>query len=431
MTYSASVDFLYRLQKHGIKLGLDQVRALLAGLGEPQQRYGAIHIAGTNGKGSTAAMTAAILQAAGYRVGLYTSPHLVDFRERIRVNGTLISEEAVTDLTERLRGLTPTDLAPTFFEFTTAMALQHFADTGVDLAVLEVGMGGRFDATNVIEPVASAITTIALDHQEYLGHTITAIAAEKAGVIKPGVPVVTGRLDQTAETVIASVASKRHAPLYRLGRDYRVTGETTADFTYEGLDRRFDRLNCPLEGAHQVDNAVCALALVEIAARSGLPISDEAVRAGLRSVQWEGRLEMIDQEPAILLDGAHNPAAATVLADYLAAYRRNHPGARVMLVWGMMRDKDHRGFLTPLLPVIDELVLTQADIARAATVRELQTSLESLPVPVHVAPFPIDALARARQLTSPTDLICVSGSLMLVGDVKAVLRGCGLSSLRG
>lgn len=431
MTYSAAVEFLYRLQKHGIKLGLDQIQALLARLGEPQQRYRVIHIAGTNGKGSTAAMTAAILQSSGYRVGLYTSPHLVDFRERIRVNGAMISERAVTDLTERLRSLISADLAPTFFEFTTAMALQHFADTEVDLAVLEVGMGGRFDATNVIEPLASAITTIGLDHQEYLGHTIAAIAGEKAGVIKPGVPVVMGRLDRTAEMVIACVASDRHAPLYRLGRDYRVMGETTTDFMYEGLEWRFDRLSCPLRGIHQMDNAACALALLEAAARSGLAVSGEAVRAGLRSVEWEGRLEVVDRGPTILLDGAHNPEAATVLAHYLATYRGDHPGARVVLVWGMMRDKDHRGFLAPLLPIIDELVLTQADMARAATVRELQASLGSLPVSIHAAPFPTDALARARRLASPTDLICVSGSLMLVGDMKAVLRGCGLSSLRG
>lgn len=431
MSYSSSVDFLYRLQQHGIKLGLDRMRALLAGLGEPQQRYRAIHIAGTNGKGSTAAMTAAILQAAGYRVGLYTSPHLVEFRERIRVNGAMISEEAVMAVTERLRSLISTDLAPTFFEFTTAMALQHFAETEIDVAVLEVGMGGRFDATNVIVPLASAITTIGLDHQEYLGHTIAAIAGEKAGVIKPGVPVVMGRLDRTAETVIASVASDRHAPLYRLGYDYRVMGETTENFAYRGLEWRFDRLSCPLRGAHQMDNAACALALLEAAARSGCSASDEAVRAGLRSIEWEGRLELVEQEPTMLLDGAHNPEAATVLAHYLRTYRRGHPGARVVLVWGMMRDKDHRGFLGPLLPVVDEMVLTQADIPRAATIHELQSSVGPVSVPFHVASVPTDALALARRLASPTDLICVSGSLMLVGDVKAILRGCGLSSLRG
>lgn len=431
MTYSAAVDFLYRLHKHGIKLGLDPMRALLARLGEPQRRYRSIHIAGTNGKGSTAAMTAAILQAAGYRVGLYTSPHLVEFRERIRVNGTMISEEAVTELTERLRGLTSRDLEQTFFEFTTAMAFQHFADTAVEIAVLEVGMGGRFDATNVIEPMVSAITSIALDHQDYLGHTIAAIADEKAGVIKVGVPVILGRVDQTAETVIASVAKKRNALLSRLGYEYWVAGETTADFTYTGLAWRFDRLRCPLPGAHQVENAGCALALLEVADRAGLAVSGKAVRAGLHAVQWEGRLEFVDQEPAMLLDGAHNPAAAATLADYLRTYRRDHPGVRVVLVWGMMRDKDHRGFLAPLLPLIDEVVLTQADIARAAPVHELQSSVRPFSVPIHVAPLPADALAFARRLASPTDLICVSGSLMLVGDVKAVLSGSGLPSLRG
>jgi dihydrofolate synthase/folylpolyglutamate synthase len=376
-------------------------------------------------------MTAAILQAAGYRVGLYTSPHLVEFRERICVNGTMISEEAVTDLTERLRDLTSGELTPTFFEFTTAMAFQHFADVAVEIAVLEVGMGGRFDATNVIEPMVSAITSIALDHQDYLGHTIAAIAAEKAGVIKVGVPVIVGRVDQTAEAVIASVAAERQAPLARLGHEYRVAGETTADFTYTGRAWKFDRLRCPLPGSHQVENAGCALALVEAADRAGLALSAQAVRDGLLAVHWEGRLELLDQEPAILLDGAHNPAAAATLADYLRTYRRDRPGIRVVLVWGMMRDKDHRGFLAPLLPMIDEVVLTQADLARAATVHELQSSLGPVSVPIHVSPLPTDALSFARRLASPTDLICVSGSLMLVGDVKAVLSGSGLSSLRG
>lgn len=431
MTYSASVEFLYRLQKHGIKLGLEPMRALVEHMGEPQRRYRTMHIAGTNGKGSTAAMAAAILQAAGYRVGLYTSPHLIDFRERIRVDGSVISEGAVSDLTDRLRSHLSADLTPTFFEFTTAMAFQHFADVGVDVAVLEVGMGGRFDATNVVDPVATAITTVALDHQEYLGDTITGIAAEKAGVIKAGVPVVAGRLDRAAEVVVARTASERQSPLYRPDRDYRVRGTMTEEFAYEGREWKIDRLSCPLRGSHQLDNAACAIALLEATTRSGLAVSPEAVRTGLRSVRWEGRLEVVDRAPTVLLDGAHNPAAAAVLAEYLAAYRRDHPGARVVLVWGMMRDKDHRGFLAPLLPVVDELVITQAEIARAADVSDLQVATGWLPLPVHTAPVPADALMLARRLASPMDLICVSGSLMLVGDVKAVLHGCGLSSLRG
>ncbi|MGZ9190399.1 MAG: bifunctional folylpolyglutamate synthase/dihydrofolate synthase, partial [Nitrospira sp.] len=220
MTYSSAVAYLYRLQKHGIKLGLETMTALTTCLGMPQNRYRTLHIAGTNGKGSTAATAAAILQAAGYRVGLYTSPHLVDFRERIRVNGEMIPELRVAHLTDQLQALSQPELSPTFFEYTTAMAFQHFADTEVDVAVLEVGLGGRFDATNVVTPMACAITTIALDHQAYLGSTLSSIAFEKAGIIKPGVPVVLGRLDDDAWRTIEQVARERQAPVFRIGEHF-------------------------------------------------------------------------------------------------------------------------------------------------------------------------------------------------------------------
>ncbi|HXF92674.1 MAG TPA: folylpolyglutamate synthase/dihydrofolate synthase family protein [Nitrospiraceae bacterium] len=431
MFYESAVEFLYGLQKHGIKLGLDNMRLLTSRLGEPQRRYRILHIGGTNGKGSTAALAAAILQAAGYRVGLYTSPHLIDFRERIRVNGELIGAAQVAELTERLRSVVQGDCSPTFFEFTTAMAMQHFADAAVDVAVLEVGMGGRYDATNIVEPLVTGITTVALDHEEYLGRTVDAIASEKAGIIKPGVPVIVGLVPAEAFTVIEAVASQRQAPVLRLNRDFRVEGKSPARFRYEGVTVRHDELSCTLEGRHQLDNAACALAMIEAAGASGLPVSEAAIRAGLRSVRWEGRLEVVEQEPTVLLDGAHNPSAAQVLADYLDRYRRDHPGSRVILVLGMMRDKDHRGFLARLLPVVDEVVLTQADIARAARADDLRRALADLIPSAHAVPPAADALALAKRLAAPSDLICVTGSLMLVGDIKALLRGCWPSPLRG
>ena len=210
MTYASAVAYLYSLQKHGIKLGLETMIALVGRLGMPQARYRTLHIAGTNGKGSTAAMTAAILQKAGYRVGLYTSPHLIEFRERIRVNGEMIGEADVARLTDVVKGLCETDISPTFFECTTAMALQHFADAQVDVAVLEVGLGGRFDATNVVTPMACAITTIAMDHQEYLGTTLSSVAFEKSGIIKTNVPVVVGRVSDEAGRAIERVARPPH-----------------------------------------------------------------------------------------------------------------------------------------------------------------------------------------------------------------------------
>ncbi|MEO5956621.1 MAG: folylpolyglutamate synthase/dihydrofolate synthase family protein [Nitrospiraceae bacterium] len=431
MTYLSAVTFLYRLQKHGIKLGIETMTALMGRLGMPQTKYRTLHIAGTNGKGSTAAMTAAMLQAAGYRVGLYTSPHLVEFRERIRVNGEMIAESRVTQLTEQLQSVCQPDLSPTFFEYTTAMAFQHFADSGVEVAVLEVGLGGRFDATNVVTPLACAVTTISLDHQEYLGTTVSSIAFEKAGIIKQGVPVVLGRLDDEAWRTIEQVARERQAPVFRLEEDFRTEGKGPENFSYRGMGLHYDGLACALEGQHQLDNAACALALLDAAAPQGIAVTAEAVRAGLRAVDWAGRLEVVDHDPTILLDGAHNPAAARVLAHYLTQSGRSHPSRPVVLVLGMMRDKDHRGFVEPLKGLVDEVVLTQADLPRSFTAQELRATLDGLLPHSHVMSSLGDAMALARQLATPEGLVCVTGSLMLVGECKAWLRGCGLSPLRG
>jgi len=434
MMYASSVAYLYSLQKHGIKLGLERMTALVSRLGMPQTRYHTLHIAGTNGKGSTAAMTAAILQAAGYRVGLYTSPHLVEFRERIRVNGEMITESDVARLTEQMKGLCDLNLAPTFFECTTAMALQYFADSRVDVAVLEVGLGGRFDATNIVTPLACAITTIELDHQEYLGTTLASIAFEKAGIIKPTVPVVVGRVPEEAWQTIDRVASDRDAPLGRLGRNFEAigtTGTTQECFSYSSSNLRYENLHCALQGVHQLDNAACAVALLEAAGSGGIVLTEQAVREGLDRVRWEGRIEVVDRQPMTILDGAHNPAAARVLAQYLRKFRSFHPGRRIILVLGMMRDKDHRRFVEPLTDLVDEVVLTEVDLPRSATIQELQAAIGNRWPRVYMKGELSDALRQARQLAGADDLICVTGSLMLIGDVKGLSRGCELSPLRG
>lgn len=432
MTYSSVIEYLYGLQKHGIKLGLDTMRALLGRIGDPQQRFRAFHIGGTNGKGSTAAMTAAMLQHAGFCVGLYTSPHLVDFRERICVNGCLISEECVIDVVGRLRRAAQDDLHPTFFELTTAMAFLHFWESGVDAAVLEVGMGGRFDATNVVEgPLACAVTTIGLDHQEYLGPTEEAIAYEKGGIIKSGVPVVLGRMGDEAKSVLRRIAIDRSAPVWELERDFRIHEIHGRSFAYQGVNRMWQGLTCRLEGKHQLDNAACALAMLDVASGVGTQVTDAAVARGLQTVSWQGRLERIQELPTVLLDGAHNPHAAHVLAQYFTDFRARYPNARIILVWAMMRDKDHRGFVAPLLPLVSEIILTQAEIARSATIQELRAILPEGLVPIQGSVLPTDALAMAKARARAEDLICVAGSLMLVGDVKATILGCGMSPIRG
>jgi dihydrofolate synthase / folylpolyglutamate synthase len=432
MTYASAIEYLYGLQKHGIKLALDTMQALMDRLHHPEGRYRVLHIGGTNGKGSVSAITAAILQASGLRVGLYTSPHLVDFRERIRVNGAMIAEDSMAELTARVREALSPGLEPTFFEATTAMAFLHFAAAEVEVAVLEVGLGGRFDATNVVHPLASAITTIALDHQEYLGRTLEAIAFEKAGIVKPAVPVIIGQMEQRARDVIRTVATECSSPLWQLGQDFVVEGKGPEQFTYRGKTQQLEALSCALAGRHQVDNAGCALALLEAAGEGGgLRVTEAGIREGLRSVLWEGRLERLDRDPLILLDGAHNPAAGVALAGYLEDYARDHPGARVILILGMMRDKDHRSFVSALQPVVSEVVLTQASLARSATVTELRAVLADWHQPIYDAPSPEAALALARTHARPQDVICVTGSLLLLGDLKAAMRGCGLSPLRG
>jgi len=355
----------------------------------------------------------------------------MDFRERIRVDGVPITEKKVVELVERVAAVLRDDLTPTFFEFTTVMAFLHFADAGVDIGVCEVGMGGRFDATNVVVPAVAAITNVSLDHEAFLGPTVAGIAGEKAGIIKPGATVVTGRLDAEADGVIAAVARERSAVRYRLNHDFHCEGHPLSGFEYRGLAWEFGQLTCPLAGGHQLDNAACALAMLELLSARGVAVPERAVRAGLRLVSWEGRLERVEQDPMVLLDGAHNPAAAEALARHLGDLRRERPAARIILVVGMMRDKDRAGFLQRLLPLVDEAVVTQAGLPRAATVQEMRQALAQWPGPAHEAPSSAEAMAAARGLARPEDIILVTGSLILVGEVKALLLGCELSPLRG
>lgn len=431
MTYAASLQFLYNLQTHGIKLGLDTIEALLDRVGSPHRRYPTLHIGGTNGKGSTAAMAASMLQASGYRVGLYTSPHLVDFRERIRVDGRLMPLDAVVAWTERLHAAMGESLDPTFFEFTTAMAFGYFAEMNVSVAVIEVGMGGRFDATNVIVPLATAITNVTLDHEAHLGRSVPAIAFEKAGIIKPHVPVVVGGVSQDAWRVIEQTAVSHTASTSRWGVTFRTTGDPLMGFSYQGMNVSYADLVCPLPGQHQLENAGCAVALLELMSARGFPMTEHAVRVGLRTVAWEGRLEVVEHEPVLVLDGGHNPAAGAAVAEYLTHYRAHHPAARVILIVGFMRDKDRAGFLNAVLPVADEVVATRVKMARAARIEDIRETLRRWPGHIHSASNSGEALACARQLASPHDLICVTGSLMLVGEIKALLRGCEVSLLRG
>lgn len=443
MAASSVLNYLERLQTFGIRPGLETITALLDRLDHPERRFQAVHVAGTNGKGSTASLLASILQARGQagaapshmsgRIGLYTSPHLTDLSERIRVNGQPISRDAMADWADEIRRHAGT-LEPTFFEFTTALAFLAFARAGVDLAVIETGLGGRWDATNVVSPLVSLITTVDYDHEEHLGATLERIAAEKAGIIKRGIPVVTAVETPEALTVIRAAATANRSTLYRVGEAVRVRGETPARFDYEGLRYQFKDLSCPLLGRHQLVNSGLALCAAELLEDRGFRLDESAVREGLRTVRCDGRLEVMRTSPLVIIDGAHNPAAAKAVAGYLSGRAAVH-GGRIILIVGIMRDKQIPFVVQSLLPPdsrADLVIATRAACDRAAATSRLAEALRPYPVSLLIRERVPDAVQEALTRAGPTDIVCITGSFYVVGEARAHLLGIGAPSpLRG
>jgi dihydrofolate synthase/folylpolyglutamate synthase len=417
--YQRCLTSMYQLRRFGIKLELDTIRHLLAGLGNPQQAYQCIHIAGTNGKGSVAAMLATILLQAGYTVGRYTSPHLERFNERICINNQPIDDRTVLALYDAVTSLNPPERQPTFFEFTTAMALSAFKQKKVDWAVIETGMGGRMDATNVLEPAITVITNISLEHKAYLGDTIAAIAGEKAGIIKAKTPLVTAVQQKSARTVVLDTAAQRGAPAFLKGRDFRVRATENNHFSYYGLKHRWRDLSTSLHGAHQIDNASLALATCELLRDSGQATLDENhIRSGLKQTEWPGRLEVVADKPTIILDGAHNLMAVRVLANHLI---RNYKNRTVTLVLGILEDKPFTAMLKLLAPACSRMIITQPVIERAIPVSVLEKEARNYLTEVYTKPSVELALRQARELSGPDDVICVAGSLYVVGEAKTAL----------
>jgi dihydrofolate synthase/folylpolyglutamate synthase len=440
MSYQKTIDYLFSLQKQGIKFGLSNSIRLMELMGDPHRRFRSVHIAGTNGKGSTAAFLAGMLQAAGYRVGLYTSPHLVSFTERIRINNVPVTEAAVIRLAERVRsryeGAAPGEdgpLNPTFFEVTTAMAFSHFADERIDVAVVEAGMGGRLDSTNVITPLISVITNIELEHTEYLGTTLGQIAAEKAGIIKAGVPVVTGAAQPEVLSVIERKASAADAVVFRMPHDFcaeQVTAGKVQEFYYRGIDFHLPHVRIGMLGRHQVGNACLALAAVECICRAGHAVPEAAIRIGLEQAVWEGRLERVAQRPDIYLDGAHNPASARILADAVRELKQAY--RQVIMIVGILKDKDHRGIIEQLAPLADRLIVTRPDYSRALDVETLAVEVGANCRDVATAGSVAEAIDLARREAHGDDMVLVTGSLYTVGDARVALKPCkGAGLLRG
>jgi len=417
LTYPETLAYLFALHRFGVKLGLEAITNLLQRLDNPQRRYATLHIGGTNGKGSSAAMAAAMLQAGGYRVGLYTSPHLIDFRERIRVQGEDISEEQVCDLTARIRQAAEPLGSLTFFEFTTAMAFLNFFDQQIDIAVIEVGLGGRYDATNVLDPLGVLITGIGFDHEIYLGPTLPEIAREKAGIIRHPVPVVLGMMPDNVKPVFETIAHEYGAQVKGYDQDFSISQTSPTAFTYHGLRESMSDLQTNLLGRHQMENAACALALLESSTSERFPLSVESMRVGLQQVRWKGRLQIVQHDPLVILDGAHNPLGAQVLFDFLQSQLHDCPDRKIIVVLGMMQDKHHYEYLQILLPLIDTLILTKPHMNRAASVEELRRVVPRGDMKTLVLVEPWEAYCQAHQVARRTDLICVTGSLFLVGEV--------------
>ena len=426
MKYRAALEYLDKLQFFKIKLGLDSMTMFMERLGSPHLDLACLHVAGTNGKGSVAATLLAILRQAGFRVGVYTSPHLSSVRERFRINGEFIDEEAFARHASRIIEVLAGDPI-TYFEFATALAFLWFAEQKVDFVVLEVGLGGRLDATNIVTPRVAIITNVALDHEAYLGTTLAEIAAEKAGIIKPGVPVVIGDMEPAAVEVVRQLALAAQAPLYALGAEFAMVKGQEGRLRYEGIAHTWSDLVLGLRGAYQVDNTAVALAGIELLLAKGPVVDEEAVRRGLSEVRWPGRLEFFQglswqgKERDFLLDGAHNPAGVEALAE---ALRCDFRYERLIVVWASMGDKDFESCVGRISELCHHLIFTRPESLRSATPEQLRLALPEGKRDKTLGSQSVEeALGLAYDLAAPNDLICVAGSLYLVGMARAILVG--------
>ncbi|MFN8412278.1 MAG: folylpolyglutamate synthase/dihydrofolate synthase family protein [Anaerolineales bacterium] len=419
-TYNNSLDYLYSFVDYSLKhsselakadFSLDRMFALMESLGNPQKKYPIIHVAGTKGKGSTSALCAAGLMAAGYKVGLYTSPHLLDYTERIQVNGEPISHAQLNELVEEIKPHVARIEKLTTFEITTALAFMAFAKYGVTAAVFEVGLGGRLDATNVVTPKVSVITSLSYDHTAVLGNTLTLIAGEKAGIIKEGVPVVSSPQKAESLIVLERIAQERHSPLTLVGRDvkFEFIGSSLEGQAFRILHSEFF---IPLLGSHQIENATTAYAALKA---SGIPMTDEHIQKGFSQVQWRARFEIARLNPTLIFDSAHNQDSFEKLSQTLEEY---FPDKKVYLIFGASEDKNIPGMFAALKPKIAKIIVTRADHPRALEVEKIQQLAEQAGAEYEVVVPVKAALARALDLSSKDGSIVLSaGSMFVTAEV--------------
>lgn len=427
-SYQEAINYIYNLNKYGIKLGLKNISCLLSLFDNPHLKIKTIHVAGTNGKGSTSAIVSSILQNAGYKVGLYTSPHLVSFQERMMINGELILPDEISMLLERIKPViarvaeTEGCQHPTFFEVITAMAFLYFFEKKVDFAVMEVGLGGRLDATNVCQPLVSIITHIDFDHMDRLGKTLTEIAGEKGAIIKQKTPVINAEQFPEARAVIEKMAHDKEAPLYSYGKEMFTELQYSLlegnYFNYKGISSNIKNLFVPLAGEFQVENASLAIAAAEIINLTGFNITVGDIAQGVKNSKWPGRFEIIGENPLLILDGAHNPNGVD---QFMANLRKLIPEKKIIAILGVFQDKDYPAIVKTVTAHVDEVILTMADNPRATPVKLLveiakqYLSEKNIWQSTNIA----DAIKKALQIAQQDDVICVTGSLYTVGEAKA------------
>lgn len=429
--YKAALEYLYSfvdfsMQKADTyspaRFKLERMQALAASMGDPQAAYPSIHVAGTKGKGSVCILCAGALQAAGYKVGLYTSPHLDDYAERIQIDGEFIPHAYLVEMVNAIKTYVAAIPELTTFEITTALAFMYFQRQKVDAAVIEVGLGGRLDATNVVNPVVSVITSISYDHTQLLGNTLTLIAGEKAGIIKPGIPVVVSPQDEEARQVIERITRERGSPLVQVGKDilYRVVaksleGQTIKVWSTDEDANRPVELYFPLLGDHQAANAATAYAALDIYSRAGLEVDQEAIKSGFSKAFWPGRFEIVQKTPPVVLDCAHNRDSALKLRLTLDEY---FPEKRIILVFGASEDKDIEGMLTELMPSVKELIAVKSFHPRAIDPDKLVDMAKAFGHPVVCIENIPQAAEKALQMAGEDDLVLVTGSIFVVAEAR-------------
>lgn len=416
------------LERHGIRPGLERIKRLLSALGDPHEAYPCVHIAGTNGKGSTSAFISSILIEAGFKTGVYTSPHLIKFNERIRVGSRMISDADIGRLAASVKkAASAQDVdgdEPTFFEFTTAMAFEYFREKKIEIAVIETGLGGRLDATNVIAPAAGVITNIGIDHEEFLGSDIRSIAAEKAGIMKKGVAFFTAEEKTVPLSVLKAHAGKIGAKLSVMSADFSAgasceTKGRRTTFDYAGPTIEIKGCAIGLAGVHQIKNAACAIAAIEGLINRGHRIPRSAIRAGLKKAVWPGRMETVSKKPLVIFDCAHNPDGAATLERAIKGMRYR----RLILVIGVMQDKDINGILKRLVPLATTVIVTEPKTARAEPARALAIRIAPYKKEVIIKTDVRDALKEAVSKAARSDMVLVTGSIFTVGEAKRAVKG--------